>query len=693
MSMQANLTRLLRPRQIAFVGSIQSEGSIAACRRAGYAGEMWTVSPNRDEIGGIPCVREISDLPEAPDVALLALSPERTVAAIKALGEMGAGGAVCMSAGYAEMNEDGARIQQQLIEHAGDMVVLGPNCMGMINMFDGAAVWGADNFMERPGNPNGKGCAIISQSGAFVFGITNVEQAFPLGYGISTGNQVMLSVADIIHGVLDDERVNAIGIYLEGLDDGNALGVACNRAREMGVPLIAIKGGNTPAGAVVAKGHTASMVVDSDIWQAFTRRYGIAQVSSPKAMVEALKLLSVCGVPAGPRLAAITYSGGLNGMIVSDAPGLGIELHQPTPENRERLIDRLPETVPVANPLDLTLPFRSSTVMAMDDIDGIAQTFVDLASDSADLVAMIMDVPRAGLGMDKPWLPSVDAMIKAREQTGLPCVVAGILPEGLDVNLRKHLLAGGVAPLCGYDDAMKAFSAAAACAKTLSRPTAAPALMSMAGTPASGTPQMLDEQESKALLEGCGMPLPRRWVGTAEDAPAAADDLGYPVVVKILSDQIAHKDQMGGVKLNLQTAEAVAGAVAEITAAVAGTVSNPQFLVEQMVTGGMCEFIIGLKRDIAMGLVMMVGQGGTETEAKANFVTLLMPLTDTDVDEALECLHARDATGLRTAIEAVATFADQHGSNIIELDVNPVIVTTDGNAVAVDALAVLLRGT
>ncbi|MBT3557864.1 MAG: CoA-binding protein, partial [Rhodospirillales bacterium] len=105
MSMQANLTRLLRPRQIAFVGSIQSEGSIAACRRAGYAGEMWTVSPNRDEIGGIPCVREISDLPEAPDVALLALSPERTVAAIKALGEMGAGGAVCMSAGYAEMNE------------------------------------------------------------------------------------------------------------------------------------------------------------------------------------------------------------------------------------------------------------------------------------------------------------------------------------------------------------------------------------------------------------------------------------------------------------------------------------------------------------------------------------------------------------------------------------------------------------
>jgi acetate---CoA ligase (ADP-forming) len=689
MNSHKDLSKLLRPRHIAFVGSIQAEGAIAACRRAGYAGEMWTVSPNRDEIGGIACVNTVADLPQAPDVALLALSPERSVEAIQALSDIGAGCAVCMSAGYAELDENGAQIQRDLVSAAGDMAVLGPNCMGMINLFDGAVVWGLDNYVERPG---GKACAIISQSGAFLFGITNVEQAFPLGYAISTGNQAVISVADAIHGVLDDERVNAIGIYLEGLDDGGALGDALIRALDLGVPVIAIKGGNTPAGAVVAKGHTASMVVESDIWQAFARRFGIVEVSSPKAMVEALKLLSVCGVPKGPRLSAITYSGGLNGMIVSDAPGLGLELAQPTPQMMERLRDRLPETVPVANPLDLNLPFRSSTVMSMADTDGITESFVDMVTDSADMVAMIMDVPRVGLGMDEPWLPSIEAMIRTRKQTGLPCAVAGILPEGLDVDLRKRLLEGGVAPLSGYDDAMKAFGAAVSCAGNLNRGTPAPALMEMAGTPASGDAHMLDEHSSKQLLEDCGMALPERWAGEGEDAVTAAQDLGFPVAVKILSNQIAHKDQMGAVKLDLKSTGDVNQAVADITASLSGNIQEPRFLVEKMIEAPAQEFIIGLKRDTAMGLVMMIGRGGTDVETQAQFTTLLLPLGCGDLDEALECLHAGDIPSLRAAVEAVIKFAEHHSQRIIELDVNPVIVTGAGDAVAVDALAVLTEG-
>lgn len=684
--MTSNLSRFLRPRHIAFIGSIQAEGAIAACKRSGFKGEIWAVNPNRETIGGVLCVPSIGDLPEAPDATLLALSPERSVDAVRELARAGAGGAVCMAAGFAELNDHGAQLQQQLIDVSADMVVLGPNCMGMINLFDGAVIGGSDNFAEHPGD---RGVAIISQSGAFLFGITNVEQAFPLGYAISTGNQAKISIADAIHGVLDDDRVNAIGIYLEGLDDGNALATACNRALENGIPVLALKGGNTPAGAAVAKGHTASMVVDQDIWNTFSRRYGIVDVTSPKSMVEALKLLSICGVPKGRRLSAISYSGGLNGMIVSHAPALGIELAPPTDASIAKLRVRLPETVPVGNPLDLNIPFRSSSGISLEDVDALTDSFVDLAADSADMIAMFIDIPRVGLDMDKPWLPSVEAMIATRTRTGLPCAVAGILPDGLEVNLRKQLLARGVAPLAGYDDAMKAFSAAAACATVQQRQFKPPLLMGIAGTTISTALRMLDEQMSKEMLEACGMPLPRRWSGIGREAPAAANKLGYPVVLKILSDQIAHKDHVGGVKLNLNSPDDVAHAVRDVSEAVAETIAEPRFLIEAMVENSVSEFILGLKRDTAMGLVLMIGRGGTDTEQKADFVTLLLPLADGDLDEALECMQAEGYSGLRSAIEAVTLFAERHAHEIMELDVNPVIMTQDGSAIAVDALVVL----
>ncbi len=682
----ANLSRLLRPRHIAFVGSIQAEGSIAACRRAGYKGEMWTVSPNRKEIGGIACVSRIEDLPQPPDAALLALSSDNTVRAAHELAKLGAGGAVCMAAGFAELNDHGTSLQNKLVAVAGNMVILGPNCMGMINLFDGAVVWGSDNYAEHPGD---LGAAIISQSGAFLFGITNVEQAFPLGYAISTGNQAQISIADAIHGVLDDERVNAIGVYLEGLADGNALATACTRALAKGVPVLALKGGNTPAGAAVARGHTASMVVEQDVWRTYARRYGIVEVTSPKAMVEALKFLTVCGVPNGPRLSAVTYSGGLNGMIVSNAPALGIELPQPNAENTQRLVDRLPDTVPVANPLDLNLPFRSSTDISLQDVDALTDSFMDLTKDCADMAVMFIDIPRPGFGIDKPWLPSVEAMVLTHHRTGLPCALAGIFPDGLDVSLRKRLLESGVAPLAGYEDAMKAFATAAACASVMNRVgDCAPALMDLAGTPARGTPYMLDELDSKKLLENCGMPVPRRWAGYGTDASVAAVEMGFPVAVKILSQEIAHKDQIGGVKLNLESGEAINRAVEEISTAVAHVTKEPRFLIERMVENPESEFIIGLKRDTAMGLVLMIGRGGTDVEEKADFVTLLLPLEHGGMEEALECLHATHITEFRKAIESVIAFADRYANDIIELDVNPVIVTATGDAVAVDALAV-----
>ncbi|MEM9279977.1 MAG: CoA-binding protein, partial [Pseudomonadota bacterium] len=350
----SNLSRLLRPDSIAYVGGSQIAGPIRSARRAGYEGDMFVINPVKDEVEGIACVKSVSGLPVVPDAAVIGLSPERAIASVAELSEAGCGGAVVMSSGFKELNTDeGRERQQRLIDAAGDMPLLGPNCMGLMNQFSGAFVWGDENHCERQ---NGTAAAIISQSGALLIGMTGIEKAFPLGYGISIGNQAVTTTADLIEAILEDDRIRAIGLYLEGMNEGEPLGRACMKALKQGVPVIALKGGDQAAGAAVTQSHTASMVVERDLWDAFKTRFGIGEVSSPKALVETLKLLTVAGLPKGNRLSIVSYSGGLNGLAATRCGPLGIKLPMPTTENHQWLRDNLPETVAIANPMDLNIP-------------------------------------------------------------------------------------------------------------------------------------------------------------------------------------------------------------------------------------------------------------------------------------------------------------------------------------------------
>jgi len=680
------------------VGGSQAAGALTACQRNGYEGNIWAVNPVRDEIGGVRCVPYVEDLPEAPDAVLLAVSPERTVETVKALSAMDAGGASCVAAGFAEAGPEGAKFQTALKEAAGDMAILGPNCMGMINQFDAAVVWGTDNHIERPDGP---GCAIISQSGALLFGMTNAEQAFPLGYAISTGNQAVIDTADCIESVLADDRVKAIGLYIEGLEDGNALGAACWHAMEKGVPVVAIKGGDTPAGEAVAISHTGAMVVESDLWHAFARRYGIVEVSSPKTMVEALKLLTIGGVPKGNRLSAVTYSGGLNGMIAARAPALGLELAQPTPDNAERLRHRMPDTVPVSNPLDLNIPFTSSTGgMCVSDGEAIADGIIELADRAGDMVAFILDVPRHDeKKLDEEWLPGVTCMSRVSKALNIPTAVAGIMPEGLDVDLRRRLLRDGVAPLCGFNDVMEALAVAAEVGgvQRASQDRESPrTLFTKRENDGSVTARMLDEATSKDHLRPFGLKISESWWGPCAKAAEAAERLGYPVAVKVISGTIAHKAKVGGVKLNLASASDVTEAVAEISDAVAASPNGhpvEQVLVERMIANPVSEFIIGIKRQPALGLAMMIGRGGTAVEKLRDYATLLLPLEESELAIAMECIGLTpDVPGFEAfqkAVHAVAMFSEANHSTLVSLDVNPVMTTADGDAIAADALMVL----
>jgi acyl-CoA synthetase (NDP forming) len=689
-----NLNRLLRPRHIAYIGGGQVEGPIQASRKAGFAGEIWVVNPVRDRIAGLQTFARIEGLPQAPDAALIALSPERSIDAVAALASMGAGGAVCMAAGFAELGASGSSLQQQLREAAGDLAVIGPNCMGVLNLFDGAAIWGAGGHIEAPG---ASGAAIISQSGAFLYGITNVEQGFPLGYAISTGNQAVVDTADCIEALLVDERVRAIGLYLEGLDDGATLGRACWHAFEKNIPVIAIKGGDTAAAEKVAKSHTSAMVVERDLWQAFAERYGIVEVSTPKAMVESLKLLTIGGVPRGNRLSAITFSGGLNSLIVVQAPAHGLALPQPEPANARRMRSQLPEIVPVANPLDLNLPWSSKTGMSLKDGEKIAACLTDLASGVADMATMFLDVPRPDdTGSDKDWYPGMEAMAKVGETLGIPVAVAGILPEGLDPALRKHLLGHGIAPLLGFSDTLEALAVAARLGENhrqMSTATAPGELLARQNPLASITASIiLDEAESKAALAACGLVTPAFTVTGRDRVAAAATKIGFPVALKLVSNEISHKAKMGGVRLGLESADAVEAAAQAIDDAAIEHHGRPveRFLVEAMIEAPRGEYIIGVKLQSALGLALMIGRGGVDVEKLNRHATVLLPLVERDLEKALQTIglaaDAPEYEAMLGAARAVAAYAIGNRARLRSLDVNPLIVSASGAAIAADAL-------
>lgn len=676
------LDRLLRPRSVVFVGGRHVASSIRTALRSGFDGEMAVVNPTRDEVAGVPCTPSISALPFVPDAALVALSPERSITAIEELAARGVGGAVVISSGFRETGTRGAELEADLAEAAGEMALIGPNCLGVLNQFDGAAVFGDDVLARRIEGP---GAAIISQSGAFLIGIACVENAFPLGYAISVGNQARISHADCIEVLLDDPRVRAIGLYLEGLEDGAALGRACWRAAAAGVPIVALKGGDGALGSQVARSHTAAILVDSAVWAAFAARFGIREVSSLKALVETLKLLSVGGVPRGRAASIVSFSGGLNGQVARASGNRGIDLPPPRPDRFAALEARLPDTIAVSNPLDLNLPYTSNTGASLEDEEAIADIITDLAEDVADQVAFILDVPPSGPDrLDEPWLPAIRAMKRVRDRLGIPAIVSGILPEGLEPALRERILADGLVPLGGFAEAIEAMGHAASLAVSDRGTGPCPDLLPRRPDAPVRT---LDESEAKALFAAAGLAIPRHVAVKPHEAESAARSFSGPVAVKALSSQILHKAAIGGVALSVVPEKADEAIIRMRSALAENGHYLSEVLIEEMIPDPRREIILGARRDAAMGIVMVVGDGGTEVESGRGTVhTFLLPLQDTALEAALADMGLAGHRQMREAARAFAEFARAHAATLETAEINPLILTGAGDAVAADAV-------
>jgi acetyl-CoA synthetase len=676
---RSRLQRLLNPRSLAVIGGRPAEVAVEQCRAIGYAGDIWPVHPTRAQVGGVPCFADLSQLPGVPDAAFVAVNRERTIEVVAELARIGVGGVVCHASGYAEDGEEGARLQRDLVAAAGDLALVGPNCLGLVNYLDGAALWPE----QQGGVRVESGVALIAQSGNIAENLTMHRRSLPIATLVTIGNSAVTGVVDLVEAMLDDPRITAIGLCLEEIPEVAAFSRVAIEALRRRVPVVALKSGSSELGAQVTLSHTSSLA-DSDVLvDALFRRLGIARVHDVETLLETLKLLHVHGAQPGIEIASASCSGGEAALLADLAHQTGLTMPALPEATRTRLLDVLGHRVAVRNPLDYH-------TYIWGDGDRLTECFTALLDAGHDQHLLMLDFPRADRCDTGEFETTVTAWEAAQQKTGARTCVVSSLPESMPEEVGRRLLDAGIAPMQGIRSCLAAIAAAAevgsaqaAVDEILPLPSADP--------PLRGPVVWWDEADAKAALAAYGVSVPASAVtADAGELPALASELGYPVVLKALGSDLAHKSDVGGVVVGLASADAVrraAAAMADLA---------DRFLVERMVPGALLELLVGVQRDPRLGLGLTLGAGGVLVELVDDTATLLLPATPAQIRAALTGLRVgpvlegfrgqvADLEAVVSAVQAIAAFALDHADRLVELEVNPLLVLPDG-AMAVDAL-------
>lgn len=682
-----NVQRLLYPLSLVFVGGRDLAGAIRNCEELGYDGEIYVVHPKYEELAGRKCYPSVSELPQTPDAAFVGIRRDRTIDAVRELSSIGVGGCVCHAAGFAELDAEGEELQKQLVEAAGEMALAGPNCYGLLNYLEGAALWPDLHGGQRAE----RGIAVVSQSGNVSLNLTMTERSLPVSHVVSIGNQAALGFGDYVDALSDDPRVDAIGLYIEGIGDVPGFCRAALRALRRGVPVVALKSGASQKGARATLSHTSSLSGPDDLYDALFEKLGIVRASTLTAFVETLKLLSTAGPLEGRSLGVIAGSGGDAAMLADLASPAGFSLPDLDDDHRQRLREQLGDFVSVSNPLDYN-------TAVWGDREALERCFATVMEGGFDAAVLTLDYPRPGCGDHAAWDAAAEALVSASASSGVPAVVASTLPELMPGHARERLLSGGVTPLQGLPEAVSALSGAAWYGERRAEILASePGIPSPAQlTNPEREPLLLDESESKRRLADYGLRLPESRLAAKARAPSAASELGFPVALKAADESLAHKSESGAVALDLRSEDEVERAVQRIRPEDNGSLEK-RFLVERMVGGAVAELIVGVRRDERFGLALVIGSGGTLAELVRDCETLLLPVSRKEVSQALYRLSvsrlldgfrggpAGDREAVIEAVLSVAEFVEDHRERLLELDVNPLLILPE-EAVAVDAL-------
>lgn len=692
-----NISRLMNPRSVAVIGASgdaqkTSGRPIAFLRKHGFEGRLYPVNPRYTEIDGLACYPSIAALPEVPDAAIILLGPERANQAVAELAAMGTPAAIVLAGGYGEAGAEGIARQQALQNARGNMRILGPNTIGLINLTQGitfSASGALDQEALRAGN-----IAVISQSGGILGSLLSRGAAAGIGFSklVATSNEVDLDVADFVDYLVDDDATEVIALYLEGLRDTEKFSRAALKAQSAGKPIVVFKVGRSEAGARSAASHTGALAGADALYDVYFKQLGIVRAQTFADLLDLPFALASRRTMAGNRVAILTSTGGA-GTLIADALGAnGFDTPPPGEATAARLrdLDLGDQAVLDRNPIDLTLAGLQPQIM---------QEAMRILLESADYDAVISVVGSSGVA--RPTLMA-DAIRDSQRDSSKP-VLAYVSPYAPQALLRINSNQGVAftAPeACA--SALLALKAKASVAQDTLRAQSSPPHMSAEDVEQlpDGT---LDEQQSKALFTRFGVPVTREQaVADAGEAIEAARALGPNVVLKVLSERIPHKTEVGGVALGL-TEHSIGQALDDMRRGVtqrAGFVPE-RFLVQEMVSGGH-ELILGFHRDPQLGPALLLGMGGVSAELLRDTSMRLLPITRNDADAMLRELKTfalldgyrgapkADVNALVDCILAFADMATTLGTKLQEAEINPLRVLAEGQGVrAVDGLTLL----
>jgi acyl-CoA synthetase (NDP forming) len=676
-----SLDRLTRPKTIAVFGGKEAGRVVEQCRKMGYEGEIWPVHPTRDEVHGYRCFRSVAELPEAPDASFVGVNRQLTIAIVSELAARGAGGAVCYASGFREAVSqlaDGEALQAALVQAAGDMPILGPNCYGFINMLDGALMWPDQHGMLRTDT----GVAVLTQSSNIACNISMQQRGLPLAYLMTAGNQAQTGLADLACTVIQDMRVTAIGLHVEGFDNLQSLERLAGLSRKFRKPVVMLKVGRSEAAQLATVSHTASLAGNDKVSSALLSRLGIARVETLPELLETLKLLHLYGPLATNEISSMSCSGGEASLMADAGVKRRVSYRALGDEQRKPLRETLGPMVTLANPLDYH-------TFVWGNGEKQTAAFTAMMQGGYALNLVVLDFPRLDRCDASDWLTTINAVVAAHQATGANAGIVTSLAENLPETVAIDLMQAGVVPFYGIDEALAAAEAAAFIGAAWAAQAAEPMLIVDAS---AGEAVTLNEDEAKRELSAFGLPVPD---GLVEMDPAATGDaaekLGFPVALK--GRGVAHKTEAGAVRLNLQSSEEV------VTAAEAMAGVAYGYLVEKMAGRPVAEIIIGATRDPVAGLVMTVGAGGILVELLEDAALITLPASREAISAAVSGLKIKklldgyrggprgDIAALELAIASVAAYLVANAADIDELDINPVMVLPEGEGVvAVDAL-------
>ncbi|MCL2516690.1 MAG: acetate--CoA ligase family protein [Microbacteriaceae bacterium] len=690
---------LFNPRTIALIGatdkSVWSLSIYKNLLNSGYAGEVYLVNPKGIEVHGVQSYPSIAALPERVDLAFVMVGTGVVLQVMQDVADAGIPAAVVLTSGFGEVGAEGARLEAELVRIAqeGGVTILGPNGNGYVNLASNTIPYG----LAISGTIRSGGIGVGLQSGALASAVIQLIQTRNAGLSLlcSMGNESMVSLTDVMRYLVADEATKVLALFIESIRKPEEFREIAQAALAAGKPIVALKVGRSVMGAKAAQAHTGSLVGDDAVMDAVFRQAGVIRVNSLEDLIVTADLLASTGPLPGPRVGFVTPSGGACELISDRSEDEGIEIPEFTPETIARLKEVLPDFAAARNPIDVTgyiLIDGTLAIRALETVDD---------DPNIDEIVYIAELPHVVADHDV----AVERFARQAEvmrNTKKPVIVISntlvdITPAGREVAAAAHFptvvggMHHGIAALGAAIRWSEQYRAARA-------QSAAPAIELEPLEVESAPGEVFAERRASLLLAENGVPtVPHVLVTSADQAADAAEQLGCPVVIKLHADEIAHKSDIGGVKLNIASADAARTAFEQVVEAgrTAG-VAEPAALVQPMRGAGV-ELIVGVVRDPQWGPVLAVGLGGIWVEVFKDSTLHMLPVTHEQVKEGLRSLRsakllegargtqAADLDAVADAVVAVSELAQRLGDRLESLEINPLLVR-GSDVEALDAL-------